>query len=114
MANAQTVLNLPQPGTMVTISQSYNPVIVAGITLYPNNPLQIDFIIDPGDDYLKGEALSKESQKLINYFMAALTIPEGEMWVNLSPYEKDRIIAKGLGETELGRDMLAQDYILKQ
>jgi len=111
---AQGVANLPAPGTMVTISPSYNPAIVVGITIYPDDPLQFDFIIDVGDDHLKGEVLKKESQKLINYFMATLTVPEDEMWVNLSPYEKDRIIADGLGNTMMGRDMLAQDYILKQ
>jgi len=36
------------------------------------------------------------------------------MIINLSPYEKNRIIPDQLGQTELGRDMLAQDYILKQ
>ena len=46
--------------------------------------------------------------------MASLTVPEDEMWVNLSPYEKDRIIADALSQTELGRDLLRQDYILKQ
>ena len=51
---------------------------------------------------------------LLKYFLASLTTPEKEFWVNLSPYEKDRIIPKGLGQTELGRDMLAQDYLLKQ
>ncbi|MFH0754896.1 MAG: hypothetical protein V2A70_10055, partial [Candidatus Omnitrophota bacterium] len=55
-----------------------------------------------------------ESQKLIKYFLASLTIKEEDLWVNLSPYEKDRMIANDLGSTELGRDMLAQDYILKQ
>ena len=82
--------------------------------LIHNILLQFDFIIDIGDDQLQGEALKEESQKLINYFMATLTVPEDEMWVNLSPYEKDRIIAEGLSFTEMGRDMLAQDYLLKQ
>ena len=36
------------------------------------------------------------------------------MWVNLSPYEKDRIVPDAFGQTEMGRDLLAQDYILKQ
>lgn len=111
---AQNVLNLPVPGSMLSISPRYTPAIMAGMTLYPDNPLQFDFIIDVGDDQLAGDALSKESQKLISYFMAALTVPEDKMWVNLSPYEKDRIIADGLGQTVLGQDMLAQDYILKQ
>jgi len=111
---AQSVLNLPAPGTMIPLSVSYNPAIVKGITLYPDNPLKFDFIIDPGDDNLQGEVLKDEANKLIKYFMASLTVPEDEMWVNLSPYEKDRIIADGLSQTELGRDLLVQDYILKQ
>ena len=64
------LLNLPAPGTMIPLSASYNPAIVAGITIYPDNPLQFDFIIDAGDDHLQGEVLKKESQKLISYFMA--------------------------------------------
>ena len=35
-------------------------------------------------------------------------------WVNLSPYEKGRIIKDNFGKTEMGRDLLAQDYLLKQ
>ena len=87
---------------------------MTGMTIHPDNPLAFDFIVDTGDDNLEGEALRNESKKLINYFMATLTVPEDQMWVNLSPYEKNRIIADGLGQTEMGRDMLAQDYLLKQ
>ena len=111
---AQGIANLPAPGTMLSPSVAYTPAIVAGITIYPDDPLRFDFIIDTGDDNLQGEELRQESQKLINYFLATLTVPEDELWVNLSPYEKDRIIADGLGATEMGRDMLAQDYLLKQ
>ena len=32
----------------------------------------------------------------------------------LSPYEKDRIIPHSFGLTEMGRDLLAEDYMLKQ
>jgi hypothetical protein len=113
-AYAQNILGLPVPGTMVGLSPVFNPAIITGLKVYPDNPLQFDFIIDTGDDHLQGEDLKAESQKLINYFMATLTVPEDEMWVNLSPYEKDRIIADGLSRTEMGRDMLAQDYLLKQ
>ena len=108
-AHAQSVFNLPAPGTMITPSIGYNPPIMAGMTIHPDNPLKFDFIISTGDDDLEGEAFRKESEKLINYFLATLTVPDDEMWVNLSPYEKDRIIADGLGTTEMGRDMLVQD-----
>ena len=36
------------------------------------------------------------------------------MWVNLSPFEKNRIIPEAFGITDMGRDLLAQDYVLKQ
>ncbi|MBF0388387.1 MAG: hypothetical protein HQL20_11170 [Candidatus Omnitrophica bacterium] len=36
------------------------------------------------------------------------------MIINLSPYEADRIIADNFALTEMGRDLLAQDYLLKQ
>lgn len=111
---AENAFSLPDPGAMVKTSSPYTPTIMLGMTLYENNPLKFDFIVDVGDDQLEGTDLQNESQKLVNYFMATLTVPENEMWVNLSPYEKDRIVADGLGDTELGRDLLAQDYLLKQ
>jgi hypothetical protein len=105
---------LPPPGTMISITQPYAPVIIRGITIYPNNPLQFDFIIDAGEDHLAQAAFLAESTKLIKYFLASLTVPENQMWVNLSPYEKNRIVPQAFGETEMGRDLLAQDYLLKQ
>ena len=58
--------------------------------------------------------LEDQTRKLLYYFLAALTIPEDQMWVNLSPYEANRIIPDFFGLTLMGRDLLAQDYILKQ
>ena len=36
----------------------------------------------------------EEYTKLIKYFLASLTIPDDHQWVNLSPYEKNRIITR--------------------
>jgi hypothetical protein len=60
------------------------------------------------------EQLKQQANQLVKYFLAGLTIPEGDLWVNLSPYEKNRMVPEALGQTDLGRDLLAQDYILKQ
>ena len=111
---AQSVLNLPIPGTMIPLSSGFNPAVIKGLKIYPDNPLRFDFILDTGNSQLKDEALKKESTKLIKYFLATLTVPEKDLWVNLSPYEKDRIIPDMFGTTEMGRDLLSQDYILKQ
>ena len=107
---------LPQPGATLPISESFLPPLLKGVTIDPQNPLNLDFLVDHGQDHLSSEQFKKESQKLVNYFMAALTVPESELWVNLSPAyaEKDRIVPQHFGHTELGRDLLAQDYLLKQ
>jgi hypothetical protein len=113
------------------------------VKVYADEPFKLDFILDKGD-FEKGEKgkvksergdgqdmpgsgpfhlspftfhqsdLQVESTRLIKYFLAALTVPERDLWVNLSPYEKDRIITNEFGQTEMGRDLLAQDYLLKQ
>ncbi|MFA5260399.1 MAG: hypothetical protein WC450_04150, partial [Candidatus Omnitrophota bacterium] len=110
----QMVLGLPEPGTLIQPTGHYAPALLNGITVDPDNALKFDFIISKGDALLEGQELIDESMKLIKYFLAGLTTPEENMWVNLSPYEKDRLIPGGFGKTEMGRDLLAQDYMLKQ
>jgi hypothetical protein len=87
-----------------------------GIKIHPQDPLVFDFIVDAGRSGGMSDraAFKAESGRLINYFLAALTIPESDLWVNLSPYEPQRVMPRHLDKTELGRDMLAQDYVLKQ
>ncbi len=113
-AHAQSVLNLPNPGVMVTPTSGFIPPMLKGMKVDPQQPFQFDFIFDSGNSNIEQSQLKEEAGKLIRYFLASLTIPEDDLWVNLSPYEKDRIIPSEFGETEMGRDLLAQDYILKQ
>jgi hypothetical protein len=105
---------LPEPGKMVGVSSVFTPVLVKGLVVHPDKPLNFDFIVDSGNDSAEQAVVQAQSEKIVRYFLAALTVPEEQLWVNLSPYEKDRIIDEGLGQTVLGRDMLAQDYVLKQ
>ncbi len=133
VAQAQEYRLLPAPGVMVHLSPEFNPPILRGIKVHPDNPFRFDFILDKGDSPsvipAKGrharhsqlfagihnqEQLKSEATKLIKYFLASLTIPEKDLWVNLSPYEKDRIIPNSFGLTEMGRDLLVEDYMLKQ
>lgn len=112
-AYAQTV-SMPAPGTMVSLSASITPPLLKGVKFYADNPFQLDFIIDRGDSTDPADQLKSESTRMIKYFLASMTVPEKDLWVNLSPYEKDRIVPDAFGITEMGRDLLAQDYILKQ
>ena len=102
--------NLPIPA----LSPAFSPVTMKGIKVFPDNPFRFEFIVDQGNSALDTQAFKAESTKLIKYFLASLTVPEKDLWVNLSPYEKDRIIPEGFGQTEMGRDLLTEDYFLKQ
>jgi hypothetical protein len=105
---------LPEPGTMLSPSKAYSLAVLRGVKVDVNDPLVMDFIVEEGNADLEGDAFESEGKKLIKYFLTALTVPEKELWVNLSPYEADRIIPEKFGQTEMGRDLLAQDYVLKQ
>ncbi len=126
-------LPLPAPGQKVSLSPVFNPPVLKGIKVFADKPFKFDFILAQGDDMSSPNAFGphaghsqlfvgdpqqeqqkSEANKLIKYFLAALTTPEGDLWVNLSPYEKNRIIPTEFGQTAMGRDLLAQDYILKQ
>ncbi len=104
-------LQLPKPGVMVHLSSEFTPAHLSGLVIHPEDPLKFDFLIHRGDGSVDKNA---EYTKLIKYFLASLTVPDEDQWVNLSPYEKDRIINENFGKTEMGRDLLAQDYLLKQ
>ncbi len=114
MLHAQSVSQLPLPGTMLTASTAFVPAMLRGIKVDENEPLVFDFILDKGQSGLTGSTLTDEAQKMIKYFLTALTVPEKDLWVNLSPYESGRVIPEKFGQTEMGRDLLSQDYILKQ
>jgi len=113
-------IHLSAPGAMVRLSLPFDPPMLQGIKIHPENPFRFDFILDKGDSGLSVETplmaslLKQEANKLIKYFLASLTIPDKDLWVNLSPYEKDRIIPQSFGLTAMGRDLLAEDYMLKQ
>jgi len=107
-------LSLPSPGQMVSLSASFHPLLIEGLQYDPKLPFRFGFIIRPGDKKVSDSELQDESMGLVKYFLATLTLPQEDVWVNLSPYEKDRIIPQNLAFTRLGGDLLAQDYILKQ
>jgi len=104
-------LLLPKPTEFVNLSSFYSFPILKGMKFDPINPLKMEFVIDPAD---QKEVTKEEASQLIRYFLCGLTIPEEDIWVNLSSYEENRITSPKLAETDLGRDLLAQDYILKQ
>ena len=101
--------------TLPLISQSsYVPANITGLVFSFPDPFHFDVVIEPGDSNLDAKALTAETEKLVRYFMAAVAVPDQDLWVNLSPAEADRIIPNALGQTEMGQNLLAQDYLLKR
>jgi hypothetical protein len=109
--NFSVTNDLPAPGKLLSVSQNYSFPTLKGIKVNPQNPLDLEFIVDTKNQKNIDE---KEARRLVAYFMAALTTPDKDIWVNLSPYESGRIIPDELSITDLGKDLLGQDYILKQ
>ena len=107
-------ITLPVPGIMIPSSSAYSLPILKGVSIDPNDPFKISFVVDGADQSLAEKTGQEQVNLLIKYFLSFLTIPEQDLWVNLSPYEKNRIIPSGFEITNAGRDMLVQDYILKQ
>jgi len=107
-------INRTSISNLLSVSQPFAPLVIKGLKLYADDPFKFDFMVDEGGLKHGDAQLKEEAQKLINYFLVSLTIPDNDLWVNLSPYEKDRIVTSELGSTGMGQDMLNQDYILKQ
>ena len=108
------VLAMPVSNQLLALSTPSEPIMLQGLRYNPQTPFRFQFIIQQGDKALPLDQLRDQGMNLVRYFLAAITIPEEDLWVNLSPYEKNKIIPEGLGLTRLGSDMLVQDYVLKQ
>ena len=107
-ANPEVLLSFPYTSANTVAPQLW------GLNIHPTDPFQFQFFIDHGHMNYQDSAFQEESLKFMHYFLAALSVPEDEMWVNLSPYEKNRIIPDSLSRTVMGQDLLMQDYFLKQ
>ncbi|MCD4782107.1 MAG: protein kinase [Candidatus Omnitrophica bacterium] len=99
---------------LLSLSHPRSPILLKGIRIFPQEPFHYSFIVDSGATELSDPDFQRESSKMIKYFLASLTIPPEDLWVNLSPYEKDRVMPQAFSQTEMGRDLLVQDYVLKQ
>lgn len=105
---------LPEPGAILPISEAFAPAQLQGLTIDQQDPFKFDFLMRKGDLPMSDEEKMVAYKDIIKFFLASLTVPDTDQWVNLSPYEGDRLINENFGMTEMGRELLAQDYLLKQ
>jgi GNAT superfamily N-acetyltransferase len=90
-----------------------NAAVLRGVKVDLKDPFSLVFVVSGFDESVSSDKIKETSLRLIEYFLAALTLPEEDLWVNLSPYEPGRIIPEGLSVTGLGKVLLEQDYALK-
>ena len=102
---------MPAANQLVQLSQKYDEPTLRGVKVDPTDPFKLTFVYDKGSEWKIDE---KTAADLAQYFFAALITPTKDLWVNLSPFEKDRVIEDTVSETEIGDVFLAQDYLLKQ
>lgn len=108
-------LNLPASAAVGAMGQVLSPVVIEGLKVRVDDSLAFSFLLDGGDSVPSdSEGFKADVDRQLRYFLASLTVPENDLWVNLSPYESERIVPQALGRTALGQDLLAQDYVLKQ
>ncbi len=113
-AQAAVLPYMPAPQQLIAPTPAYDLPLLKGMIFSSASPFDFTFLLKRGDRPRNEVALRLEVDKLSRYFLAALTLPEDDLWVNLSPYEKDRISSDALARTDLGKDMLGEDYVLKQ
>ena len=105
---------LPSVESMFTPTVPYSPAKLFGLKLHSNDPLRFTFIMSLGDEPNNDSVAYSEAISLVDYFLTCLAIPEKDIWVNLSPSEKNKVISRTLSKTIMGRELLSQDYLLKQ
>lgn len=112
-----SIVDMPLTGAMlsqikpqITNHAGHLPIL-KGISFDRSRPLSLEFFFD---SMQKKSIDQVQIQRLIKYFLGFLAIPADKLWVNLSPYEPQRIIPETLGQLDIGKDMLIEDYVLKQ
>lgn len=116
-ADAQSVLPFRLPlDPLLEDVLTPSDLTLKGVRSNPLQPFKMDFIFDRNmnADHVADIGNSPDALRQIRYFLSALVIPAGDIWINLSPYEKDRVAAPDLARTAMGQDLMVSDYLLKQ
>lgn len=85
--------------------------VMRGIEFHVRNPWIVNFYFDLKNKKAENEG---EVERMIKYFLGFLAISQDKLWVNLSPYEKNRVLPDELSHLDIGRDLLVEDYMLKK
>lgn len=78
--------------------------------------VDFDFILNAGKAEGTNPGIDPINSSLMaaTAFMTGLAVPDNKFWVNLAPWEQDRIIDEQLSQSDVGRIMLEADLQMKR
>jgi hypothetical protein len=84
-----------------------------GLAVRPSDPDWLMPLFWKVGNAIEGQDWEREKQLLLGYFYTALALPQ-DTKVNLSAFERDRMMPRNLAQTPFGRLLAEQDCLLKQ
>jgi hypothetical protein len=68
---------LPAPGVMVPLSPEFDPPLLKGIKVHPDNPFRFDFIMDKGSSVIARSAVQSNTRLQQNsyFYLEAKIMP---------------------------------------
>ncbi len=84
--------------------------ILKALQIIPSDGLTIKFYFEHNEAPFDQPAIDRVAR----IFLSGVAFDAKDLWVNLSPYEEDRVMSPLLAVTELGEVMAQQDYLLKK
>ncbi len=96
------------------LSGCCRPMHLRWLAVDPANQ-SFTILLDTGaENGVSAERARAVAQKLIDYFLVGLILPNSAFWVNLRPDAPDRVIDPLLERTDIGRILLEADVRLKK
>ncbi len=95
--------------------RSMQASFLKGVIVPREEDRSLHFIINRGDtSFADEQAKRADYQLLSDYFYSSFVVKDELQWVNLSAYEANRMLPPELSGTQMGRNLLSQDCMLKR
>ena len=105
----------PDPEAVLFPGEEAHATVITFLSVEHTDKAHFKMRFDDGTGVIPLPRLQPEVQaRLMDYFFTGLAVKNEEVWVNLGPDEKNRMLPETLGGTRLGRVMIEQDYQLKR
>jgi hypothetical protein len=90
------------------------PPRLLGICVRPSDPEWLLPLYTKAGLDIGSEEWERLKKLFLSYFYTNLALPGDDLHVNLSTFQKDRMMPRNVAQTELGRMLAEQDCVLKQ